>query len=104
MQLGDLGCGDPIVNKYITDIQAASGIVARSTGMGRAEHARLLADDVSNPAGIARQLNELPANLDAVNGGQVDNIGAYVEALQGRLMALALRHDPSLAQARVART
>ncbi len=95
MTLGDLGCGDLEAGQYIAGIQAATGTIARSTGMGRAEHARLLADDVSNPVGVARQLNDLPANMDAMNGGHVDNIGANVEALQTRLMALALRHDSS---------
>jgi hypothetical protein len=93
MQLGDLGADDPLCQEYVKTIQTATGSVARETGRGTAEHARLSADNMSNPIGIAERLQNLPNLLDTATDGALGNVDLAVSLLRLRLGQLAVDYD-----------
>jgi hypothetical protein len=93
MSLGELSGGDKTAAQVVRLIQSTIGKVSEATRVAMAEAERLKADDVSNPVGIARLLDELPKNLEAVSYNMHATAEGAIAVLEARLTAVALAHD-----------
>lgn len=93
--LYELSAGDPTASELIKGVVSSiskAGQLARSAA-DQAE--KLKADDLANPIGKARVLDEMPKNLEAVTYGLYEKADSAIAVLEGRLTAMALQHDPT---------
>jgi hypothetical protein len=95
MTLSELSAGDPVASQLVSEIQSAIGTVSRTVRSAAAEAEKLKNDDLSNPIGIARRLEESPKNLEAVTHGLHEKVDSAIAVLEARLTSLALQHDPA---------
>jgi hypothetical protein len=88
-----LGAGDETVTRLAADYRALISNVTNASARAAGEGQRLMADDVSNPAGVARQLSELPANLKAATEDHLGSADVQLDIIEGMHLAAILRHD-----------
>ncbi len=88
-----LDAGDDGAGRNVLDIRKALASVNRESRLALAEAKRLHADDVSNPAGIARQLAEIPGKLRASTSIALEQAEIALDVLEGRHLTAILRHD-----------
>jgi len=88
-----LGGGDEAVTRLAVDFRALISNVTNASARAAGEAARLHSDDVSNPAGVARQLAELPGNLVAATAEQLDQAEINLDIAEALHLAAILRHD-----------
>jgi hypothetical protein len=94
MALFQLSAGDPAAGEVIKDVVSSISAAGRLARAAHAEAEKLKADDLSNPVGIARRLEESPKNLESATHGLHEKAESGIAVLEGRLTALALQHDP----------
>jgi hypothetical protein len=88
-----LGGGDEAVTRLAADFRAMVSSVTNASARAAGEAQRLHADDVSNPAGVARQLSELPSNLKADTQDHLDSADVQLDIIEGMHLAAVLHHD-----------
>jgi hypothetical protein len=88
-----LGGGDEAVTRLAVDFRALISNVTNASARAAGEAGRLHSDDVSNPAGVARQLSELPGRLKADTQDHLDSADVQLDIIEGMHLAAILRHD-----------
>jgi hypothetical protein len=86
--------GDSAAGRWALDIKKALASVNSASRGALAEAARLHADDVSNPAGVARRLSEIPANLRASTEIALEQAALDLDIIEGAHLAALIKHDP----------
>jgi hypothetical protein len=97
-----LGAGDEEVTRLAVDFGAMVASVTTATARASGDAARLHSDDVSNPAGVARQLAELPASLKATTEAHLAGADVQLDVIEGIHLERLLRHNPKSDQALIA--
>jgi hypothetical protein len=93
-RLGELSAGDQTAARMVATIAENIGKVSQITRAATAEADRLKADDLMNPDGKARLLDELPKNVEVMTYGFLENAETAIVILESRLTSVALAHDP----------
>ena len=88
-----LSAGDEAVSKLAADFRALILNVTNASARAAGEAGRLHSDDVSNPAGVARQLSELPGRLKADTQDHLDSADVQLDIIEGMHLAAILHHD-----------
>src|SRR2546421_11852221 len=91
--LNELAAGDDTARVYVKFIQDSIGKANQITREAQAQADRLMADDMSNPEGIAKRLAELPQNVAALTRTNREIAANAIAALEGLHGSKALAHD-----------
>src|SRR5438105_3598702 len=95
-----IGAGDETVTKWVHDIgQQLRGVTQKSREATR-RASQLHADDISNPAGVARQLSEIPSSLNAATDAPLKQAAEMLKLIQdwhvGGMLRYDLKDEPAL--------
>src|SRR5437867_7528091 len=85
--------GDSASGRLAMDTRRALASVNSASRIALAAAQRLHADDVSNPAGVARQLAEIPGKLKAESSIALEAAELNLDLIEGGHLAAILKHD-----------
>lgn len=88
-----ISAGDENATQFARDIRKLVREVNDASARARATAQQLHADDVMNPAGKARKLAEIPANLVAATSEQLDAADLNLDLIEATHLAMILKHD-----------